>query len=131
MVELLNDFPPYVAAYRAYGIVQKQDYEKIVMAKVDEAAARYGKINFLVLLQTDVWNYSFTAFINHIKVSFEHFSEWNRMAIVTDKQWLSKAYRVLNHLVPGEIRGYEIRQFDEARYWVSQSLEVDVVKERL
>jgi hypothetical protein len=122
MVELLNDFPDYVAAYRAYGAVHKKEYEHIVMRKVDEVAAKFGKINFLVLLQTDIWNYSFTAFIDYLKVSFEHFSKWNRMAIVTDQRWLGKAYEVLSLLVHGEIRGYEIKQFDEAKEWVSEPL---------
>jgi hypothetical protein len=131
MIELLNDFPPHVAAYRAYGIVQKEEYEKIVTTKVDEVASKYGKINFLVLLQTDMWNYSFAAFINYIKVSFEHFSKWNRMAVVTDQRWLSKAYEMLSHLVPGEIRSYEIKQFDEARHWVSQPLKVDIATGKL
>src|SRR5947208_2936371 len=88
MVELLTDFPAHVAAYRAYGTVHKKEYENIVMNRVDEVASEYGKINFLVLLQTDIWNYSFTAFIDYLKVSFEHFSKWNRMAIVTDQRWL-------------------------------------------
>jgi hypothetical protein len=125
MVELLNDFPPHVAAYRAYGEVHKEEYEKVVMARVDEVAEKYGKINFLVLLQKDIWNYSFAAFIDYLKVSFEHFSKWNRMAIVTDQRWLGKAYELLSHLVAGEIKGYEIKQFDEAKLWVSQPLEAD------
>ena len=59
MIELLEDFPPYVAAYKASGHVHKDEYEHIVMTKVNEVAAKFGKINFLVLLETDMWNYSF------------------------------------------------------------------------
>lgn len=123
MVELLTGFPPHVAAYRASGIVHKEEYEQVVMARVDEVAAKYGKINFLVLLQTDVGNYSFGAFIDYLKVSFEHFSKWNRMAIVTDQNWVRKAYEVLSLLVHGEIRGYELKEFEEAKQWVSGPLE--------
>jgi len=47
MVELLKDFPPHVAAYRATGKVDKEEYENIVMHRVDEVAKKYGKINFL------------------------------------------------------------------------------------
>ncbi len=123
MVELLTGFPPHVAAYRAWGTVDKEEYEQVVMARVDEVAAKYGKINFLVLLQTDMDNYSFGAFIDYLKVSFEHFSKWNRMAIVTDQNWVRKAYEVLSLLVHGEIKGYELKDFEEARQWVSGPLE--------
>ena len=125
MVELLKDFPPHVAAYRAVGTVHKEEYEKVVMARVDEVAAQYGKINFLVLLETDIGNYTLPAFIDYLKVSFEHFSKWNRMAIVTDQRWLGKAYEILSLLVHGEIKGYELKEFEEAKKWVSASFEMD------
>jgi len=87
MVELLTDLPRHVAAYRAWDTINKEEYEQVVMARVDEVAAEFGKINFLVLLETDMQNYSAAAFIDYLKVSFEHFSKWNRMAIVTDHRW--------------------------------------------
>jgi len=125
MVELLKDFPPHVAAYRASGTVYKEEYEQIVMARVDEVAAKYGKINFLVLLQTDIQDYTFAAFMDYLKVSFEHFSKWNRMAIVTDQHWLSQAYEALSLVVHGEIKGYDLKQFEEAKQWVSASFAED------
>src|SRR5437763_15572910 len=102
MVELLKDFPPHVAAYRAVGKVHKEEYEQVVMARVDEVAAQYGKINFIVLLETDMENYSLGALADYLKVSFEHFSKWNRMAIVTDERWVGKAYQILSKVVHGE-----------------------------
>src|SRR4051812_26008526 len=128
MVELLKDFPPHVAAYRATGKVNKEEYEQVVMATVDRVAATYGKINFLVLLETDFENYSGGAFLDYLKVSFEHFTKWNRMAIVTDERWVRKAYDMLSPLVHGVINGYELKQFEEAKQWVSEPLEADASK---
>ena len=125
MVELLKDFPPHVAAYKAQGNVHKDEYEKVVMARVDEVAAQYGKINFLVRLETDMQDYTFAAFLDYLKVSFEHFSKWNRMAIVSDQQWLRKAYDGLSYIVHGEIKGYELKDYEEAKQWVSAPFEED------
>ena len=122
MVELLNDFPTHVAAYRASGKVHKEEYEKVVMHRVDEVAEQFGKINFLVRLETDMDNYSFAAFLDYLKVSFEHFKKWNRMAIVSDEAWLRTAYNVLSVLVPGKIKGYPLREYEEAKQWVSAPL---------
>src|SRR4051812_16876081 len=96
MVELLKDLPPHVAAYKASGAISTEEYEAVVMARVDEVAATYGRINFLVQLETGMENYSIGAFIDYIKVSFEHFSKWNRMAIVSDQQWLRRTYDALS-----------------------------------
>jgi hypothetical protein len=119
MVELLTGLPPHVAAYKATGAISKEEYEEVVMARVDNVATEYGKINFLVLLETGMENYSIGAFIDYIKVSFEHFTKWNRMAIVTDQQWVRQAYDGLSHIVHGEIRTYELKDFDIAKEWVS------------
>lgn len=123
MVELLQEFPPHVAAYKASGAISKEEYEQVVMTRVDEVAARYGKINFLVLLETDVDNYSIGSFIRYLKISFRHFSKWNRMAIVTDQKWVRTVYDALSPLVHGEIKAYETRMFGEAKQWVSAPLE--------
>lgn len=119
MVELLTDLPPHVAAYKAIGAISKEEYEQVVMHRVDQVAAEYGTINFLVLLETGMENYSIGAFIDYIKVSFEHFSKWNRMAIVTDQEWVGKAYNALSYLVHGEIRSYPVKDLNTAKAWVS------------
>lgn len=122
MVELLPDFPPHVAAYRAIGAVSKEEYENIVMRRIDTVANQYGKINFLVKLETDMYNFSPIAFFDYVKVSFEHFRNWNRMAIVTDERWLRIAYETLNYLTPGEIRTYRLDEYEAAKEWVSGSI---------
>lgn len=122
MVELLESFPPYVAAYKASGAVSKEEYEQVVMARVNEVATKYGKINFLVRLETDMDNYSIGAFFDYLKISFKHFTKWERMAIVTDERWVRKAYEALSFLVPGKIKGFELKQYIEARAWVSAPL---------
>lgn len=122
MVELLADFPPHVAAYRASGTVHKDEYEKVVMHRVDEVAAQYGKINFLVRLETDLDNYTLPAFLDYLKVSFEHFSKWNRMAIVSDEAWVRTAYSILSLVVHGKIISYRLDEYEKAKQWVSAPL---------
>jgi len=123
MVELLNDFPPYVAAYKATGHVNKEEYEHVVMARINEVAAHYGKINFLVLMETEVWDYSFGSLVDYVKMTFEHFKQWNRLAVVSNEQWVNKVYDVLGGLVYGEVKSFKIYQYEEARQWISQPIE--------
>lgn len=122
MVELLEGFPEHVAAYKAEGEVNDLEYRDVVMRRVNEVAAEFGKLNFLVLLKTDFQNYTLPAFINYIKVSFEHFNKWERMAIVTDQTTVEKAYSMLSPFVHGEIRAYPIEEFELAKAWVSGPL---------
>jgi hypothetical protein len=122
MVTLLEGFPDYVAAYKAEGEVHKEEYENIVMARVNEVADRYGKINFLVLLKTGAEDYSFATFIDYLVISFKHFSKWERMAIVSDQKVLRMVYDALSPLVHGAIKTYELKDYEHAKEWVSGPL---------
>ncbi|HEY9177210.1 MAG TPA: STAS/SEC14 domain-containing protein [Flavipsychrobacter sp.] len=119
MVELLDGFPSHVAAYRARGRVHADEYRQVVMRRIDEVAAAYGKVDFLVLLETGFQNYSPGAFVNYCVISFKHFTRWRRMAIVTDQAWLGHLYECIGLVVPGTIRSYPIDRFPEAKQWVS------------
>ena len=123
MVKILEDLPPHVAAYVATGAVSKEEYETVVMARVNEVAAKYGKINFLVKLETDFSNYSIGAFIDYVKISFQHFFKWERMAIVSDEKWVRTCYDLLSPMVHGEVRGFKLEDIEEAKSWVSGQLE--------
>lgn len=125
MVELLPGYPDHVVAYKATGIVNENEYSAVVMERVDEVACRYPKINFIVVLRTDFENYSFSAFVDYLIISFEHFGKWNRMAIVTNENWVRFAYRLINFFVPGKIKCFTIIQLKKAKQWVSTDLSKD------
>jgi hypothetical protein len=122
MVELLNDFPPHVAAYVARDKVHKQEYEKLVMKRVAEIAERYGAINFLVKLETEVDNYALATFVDYLKMTVEHFKQWNKMAIVSDEKWIRLVYDALSPLLHGSVKTYALHEYEAARHWVSEPL---------
>ncbi|UYQ95630.1 STAS/SEC14 domain-containing protein [Chitinophaga horti] len=122
MITLLTGYPPHVAAYAASGAVSKEEYEQLVMRRVNEVADQYGKINFLVLLDTSFSNYSMGAFLEYLQISFRHFFKWERMAIVSEEAWVRRAYELLSPLVHGEIRSYTHEELTVARDWVSGPL---------
>lgn len=121
MVELLENFPSYVVAYRASGIVDREEYERVVMKRVDEVAREYDAINFLVRLETGMENYTFGALLDYLKISFKHIRRWNRMAIVSDQKTVRIFYEALSPLVPGKVVGFELKDYDKAAAWVSES----------
>jgi hypothetical protein len=119
MVELLKGFPPYVAAYKAQGNINREEYDYVVMRRVGEIAGQFGQINFLVLLETSMSYYNVGVLLDFVKTTFDRFINFNRMAIVSDEKWVRRAYEALGHIVDCEIIGYPIAEFYTAKYWVS------------
>ncbi len=59
MLQLMKDLPQYVVGVRAVGNVNKDDYEQTLLPAIDKVAKEYNKINFLMLLETDISNFTY------------------------------------------------------------------------
>ena len=55
------------------------------------------------------------------KVSMEHVRRWERIALVTDVEWIGNAMKVFGFLMPGETRLCSLADADQAREWISGS----------
>jgi hypothetical protein len=47
-----------------------------------------------------------------------HYSRWEKVAAVSDKEWLRHSVDVFGYLIPGEVKAFTLDQEAEARSWV-------------
>lgn len=118
MIELINELPNNVVGFKATGQVSKADYENVVVPAVDALAESTGKINFLLELDTDISNYTSGAAFDDMMVGFKHFTQWNKIAIVSDQKGVEKVTNALDAVVPGKAKGFPKSKIDEAKSWV-------------
>ena len=119
MLQYINDLPPHVVGIRATGEVTKDDMEKVLIPRIDELIARQGEIDYLLVLQTDVSNFTLSAWWEDIKLGLKNFTKWNKIAVVTDQkgvEWFSDVFRFF---VPGKSKGFALNELDEAVAWIS------------
>ena len=50
MIQIMNDIPPNVVAFKATGHVDKKDYETTLIPAVDALVKKQDKINFMLIL---------------------------------------------------------------------------------
>jgi hypothetical protein len=53
------------------------------------------------------------------KIGVEHISRWERVAIVTDVEWIRHATNVFRFLMPGEVRVFATSETASAREWIT------------
>ncbi|GAB3918880.1 SpoIIAA family protein [Mucilaginibacter boryungensis] len=119
MLQYINDLPPHVVGIRATGEVTKDDMEKVLIPRIDELVARQGEINYLLVPQTDVGNFTLSAWWDDLKLGLKNFTKWNKIAVVTDQkgvEWFSDVFRFF---VPGKSKGFALNELDEAVAWIS------------
>ena len=118
MIENIEGFPDHVVALSAKGQVTKKDYEQLVIPKVETALKRHDKIRLYFELGSQFSGIDPGAVWEDLKVGVEHLTRWERMAVVTDVDWIRHMVNVFRFLMPGQMRVFATAQTSEARAWI-------------
>ena len=122
MVEQIDDAPAGTIGFRASGKLTKADYRDVLEPMLRDAAEK-GEIRMLFEL-TDFHGLEPGAWYEDLKtglgLGIGHHSAWKRSAIVTDVEWVGKAFKLFAWMTPGEVKVYDdLNQRDEALSWVA------------
>ena len=119
MIEILGGFPENVIALSATGRVTRQDYETVLVPKAQAALARHDKIRCYYELGAGFSGFEGAAVWEDFKLGVEHLTRWERVAVVTDVEWIRLAVNLFRFLVPGGVKVFPTAQAAEARRWVA------------
>ena len=89
------------------------------------ALERGEKLNVFFELADDFDGLDLGALLQDVKaagsVGLKHRSSWERMALVTDKDWIRHGASAVGWLAPGELRLFEPSEQDNARAWLAET----------
>jgi hypothetical protein len=121
MIEKIDAMPAGTIGFRASGKLTRPDYRDVLEPVLREAAEA-GSIRMLFEL-TDFDGLEPAAWWEDMKtglgLGLGHHSAWKKSAIVTDVEWVAKAFRLFAWMTPGEVKIYRVDQRDDALNWVS------------
>jgi hypothetical protein len=121
MLQFINDLPGHVVGIRATGEVSKEDYQKVLIPRIEELIENGSHVNYLVVLETDLHKFSAAAWWEDFKFGFKNFGKWEKVAVVTDQKSVEWFSDVVGHIVPGQVRGFKLSELSEALKWVSET----------
>jgi SpoIIAA-like len=121
MIRLLDGFPEATVAVACEGHVTREDYEKILIPRVNAALARHDKVRIYYEVGPSFSGIDVGAVWEDAKVGFELLSHWERMALVTDVAWIRLAVGAFRFVMPGKLRVFDMAQADAARSWIKAS----------
>jgi|GEM_PF-623221 len=119
MLTKINGLPAHVLGIRASGKVTKEDMEQVLLPSLDELADRTGQLNYLLVLDTDVQNFTIGAWWQDMIAGLKHFPHWRRIAVVTDQNPVEVFTDLFELGVPGNSKGFTHGQLEEAKIWVT------------
>ncbi len=121
MLKRMRDMPPGTLGFEAVGEVDDDDVEDVLVPALRQWTAERGKIRLLYLLGSRLEEYD--AMSENAKFVARHPTAFERVAVVSDEEWLRPAIKALSVLLPGEAKAFPIRELTAAKRWLAEGLD--------
>ncbi|HEY1279399.1 MAG TPA: STAS/SEC14 domain-containing protein [Acidimicrobiales bacterium] len=125
MIEPLSDLPDGVIGFRFSGHVSKDEYRTALLPPMKERIDRGDKVRLAIVIDNDFDRFEAGAMWEDMKFGFgsglTHLSSWERMALVSDADWVRHAITLFGWLVPGDVKVFPLDQLATAKAWLAGS----------
>jgi hypothetical protein len=115
----MTDVPAGTIGFEAVGEVEDDDWERAVEPVLREEIAAGRKVRLLYLLGAAARDVEGDAMKADTSFRARHASSFERVAVVSDEDWIRPAVRGLSFLLPGKAKGFRVSELDEAKAWLT------------
>jgi hypothetical protein len=130
MLRQIANMPADTVGFEAIGKVEDDDFEDTVEPVLRREIAAGRPIRLLYLLGPELREYEGDALTEEMKFAARHPRSYERVAVVSDEDWLRPALRVLSVLVPGQLRAFPVAELAAAKEWLVASPAAATSRER-
>ncbi len=120
MIELLSNTPSNVVGFEGVGEITAADYEETLIPAVEAGLAENEKLRLLYVLGERFEHISGGAAWEDTKLGFEHLRAWERIAVVTDVEWIGHAVKAFGWTIPAKVRVFPTAERPQADAWVAE-----------
>jgi hypothetical protein len=125
MLKKMYDMPAGTLGFEAIGEVDDDDVEDVLVPALRQWTAERGKIRLLYLLGSRLDEFEGDAISENAKFVARHPSAFERVAVVSDEEWLGRAIKALSLLLPGQAKAFSIGELAAAKTWLAEGLDTD------
>lgn len=120
MFKEIKNLPGDVLGIEMVGKITHEDYKEFLIPKVEEIIAEKGDAKVLCVIGPEWDGYELSAMWDDTKFGIMHWSEFSKIALVTDHEWIKGMTAMFTPFFPGEVRMFRSDQFDQAKNWISE-----------
>lgn len=120
MLRRIDDMPPGTIGFEAIGEVEDDDWEDVVEPALRELIGDGGKVRLLYLIGPQAREVESDAMGADVGFRVRHASSFERVAVVSDEDWMRPALSALSFLMPGKAKGFRNADLDAAKGWLTE-----------
>jgi hypothetical protein len=118
MIELLPNLPDKVVGIIASGQVTASDYENVVIPAIESTLEAHGSVRILYQLGPAFTGFTSGAMWDDMKLGIAHLKAWEKIAVVTDVDWVAGATHIFGFAIPCPVKVFSNNDFAEAASWI-------------
>ena len=115
MLRRMSDMPVGTIGFEAVGEVDDDDWERTVEPILRREIAAGQSVRLLYLLGPEARDLEGDAVRADTGFRARHATSFERVAVVSDEDWMRPALRALSFLMPGKARGFPVRDLAAAK----------------
>jgi hypothetical protein len=119
MITLLSNLPDHVVGFIASGQVTATDYESVVIPAIESKLKKHGKVSILYHIGPAFSGFTAGAMWDDAKLGITHLKAWEKIAVVTDVDWIAGAVGIFSFAIPCQVKVFSNSQLADAAGWIS------------
>jgi hypothetical protein len=123
MLRRMKDMPAGTIGFEAIGEVEDDDWEEAVEPFLRREMASGQKVRLLYLFGPKAREIEGDAMTADTGFRARHATSFERVAVVSDEDWMRAALRALSFLLPGKARAFPVHELAAAKAWLAEGLE--------
>jgi hypothetical protein len=123
MLRRMTDMPAGTIGFEAIGEIEDDDWEQAVEPVLRDEMADGRKIRLLYLLGPEAREVEGDAMTADTGFRARHATSFERVAVVSDEDWMRPALRGLSFLLPGKARGFHVHELAAAKTWLAEGVD--------
>jgi len=120
MLRRIDEMPAGTVGFEAIGDVEDDDWEEVVEPVLKQWIAEGGRVRMLYVLGARSHEVEGEAMGADVGFRARHASSFERVAVVSDEDWMRPALSALSFLMPGKAKGFRTADLDAAKAWLAK-----------
>jgi hypothetical protein len=118
-VTVMTDLPDDVVGISVHDVITARDYSERIVPLIEERLKRHDKIRLLYRIGPDFSAFTAGAAWSDARVGIMHLTQFSKIAVVSDLEWIRHGTRVFAPLIPGDVHVFGERELAEAKKWIT------------
>ena len=119
MIKFLSGKKDSVLKLEAEGKVTGDDYQLVIIPAIESKLRKHEKICLLYELGSHFSGFDFLAIWEDFKLGLTHWSDFEKIALVSDIQWIRIVTNALGFILPYPLQVFHNNQLSQAEEWIS------------